>query len=526
MNKNKLEEYLKSPEYLKLVQEKTYFLKKLFSQDNNYKSQMLGIVMKDIVKFAKLCLVLYEPRSSLKKIIFNPFPYQIELWKKLDELYQRGQGEIYVEKARDIGVTWAVLAWIFHKWLTVPNFTALIGSRKESEVDNKTINSLFGKLRYFLYHLPPNFIISAKKFKKKLHDNHMRLINPTNGSLIEGESSNPNFGRGKRASVVFCDEVLFWPFIEESMVSLYDSAPIRIFVSTPSPTDFARRFVEDLRKQGKVLTLHWQANPFKDQEWYNEEIKVRSSITTAITSEIELSYDPGIEKAYYPEAYACRTADLYYDSTQPLYIGLDTATYRDYTAIIWAQYINGELRILEALLSHGRLVPEKNLIDWFLPFFSPNIPILIPQNYYADWEWKLLQKVRQWREPEYICGEVNLKQVAQGWGRSWYEYLIERFKEYGVQTRIETNDSGIPNEKRREAVAKFIRQMIFAKNSYGALKVLDALKSTTKKVSKTGNKIHPENPEGLKDLRAATENLCLTLDFLRSFQFRVVDYVS
>lgn len=513
-----LEKYLRSKEYLAAAKRKIDF----YNQDVRNAIKRVEIWKRfrnNIYDFFEKCIVIYEPRAkTTKEIIFLPFPYQREIISRLDNLYQNG-GDLFIEKSRDLGVSYTVLAWILHKWLFEKGFTALLGSRKEDEVDNRLQTSLFGKLRFMLYGIPK--WLEPEGFRKRFHDSHMKLINPENGSVIEGESSNPNFGRGKRASIIIADEIFFWQYAKESIKAMYDASQSRVFISTPIQDAFAKRFVDNLRNQNRVYTISWKEHPFKDQDWYEQEKIKRGSISEAITSELDISYDLPIEEAYYPESFSVRVDNIKYDPNYHLYIGLDTAAYKDYTAIVWAQYINGELRVLHSLLTHGRLMPNKNLIDWFLPFFSRKIP-LNDKSFYEQWEWDLLMRVREYDDPFMICGEANLKMAPQVIGRSWDMYLNDAFNQYGVKTFIDTNDDRIEYSERRRATITMLKQSIFNLDET-AQNLLDALKSTKKMFSKDGNKITPKNSPGDKDLRAAFENLCSSLEKQNS-TFRVVSY--
>lgn len=519
MDTKLFQEYLLSEKYLQKAKEKIAF----FSQDftnNDTRIYWWNRFRKNIVEFCEKCLVVYEPRSyKYKEVIFIPFDYQIKIFRELDKIYKE-KGDFFIEKSRDMGVTYTVLAWILHRWLFEPGFSALLGSRKESEVDNRLPTSLFGKLRFMFYSLPR--WLAPAGFKKRFHDSHMKLINPENGSVIEGESSNPNFGRGKRSSIIIADEIFFWQFMKESIAAMYDSSPVRIFISTPEQDAFAKRFVESLRFQNRVLTIHWREHPFKTLEWYNQEKIKRQSNPGSISSELDISYDITTEEAYYPEAFDCKIEKFSYNRDYDLYIGIDTASYKDYTALIWAQYIDGKLRIIQSLLTHGRLIPNKNLIDWFLPYFSSKIPIE-ERRWYSDLEWDILIRARQFDDPKMICGEANLKHSPQVIGISWDEYLSNIFKKYNIQTLIDVNENSVSFESRREAASKILSSTIF-NDEQTALNVLDALKSTKKSFSETNNKVVPKNRPGDKDLRAAFENLACSI-VKNEFSFRIINYV-
>ncbi|MCH7667528.1 MAG: hypothetical protein IH936_16580 [Acidobacteria bacterium] len=104
-----------------------------------------------------------------------------------------------VNKAREIGATWLAVALIYWLWLSTPRFYALLGSRKEKLVDDRTPMSLFGKLR-FIHETQPEWL------RPKTEDVHMRFVNLENASTVVGEATNIGFGRSFRASVILTDE--------------------------------------------------------------------------------------------------------------------------------------------------------------------------------------------------------------------------------------------------------------------------------------------------------------------------------
>jgi len=368
-------------------------------------------------------------------------------------------------------------------------------------------NSIFGKARYLIYAQPK--WLFPKNFKKKFHDNHMKLINPENGSVLYGESANPNFGRGARTSLVFLDEVAYWQYLEESLRSCQDTSRVKIYVSTPTENQFLKRFVDNLREQNKVLTLHWKQHPFKDEEWYKKEFELRKEDPLSFLSELELSYDVDPKLRYYPEAYDCQIETIEFDPKLPLYASADFAGFQDYTALSWYQYepYKNEIRNLTAIASHGRLMPNKLLIDWWLSFLNPDIPY--DKMWYNEYERELLERIRGWGKPKIVFGEPAHRQVSQVAGYSFETIL----RKNGVNFLIV--NIGTSHEIRKRAVQKYLKITKF-NNDSGSLRLLDALKSS--KISErslrgtTEGKIVPLHISPEADLRSAHEMFCLGFD--------------
>jgi hypothetical protein len=156
------------------------------------------------------------PGSQSPHLRFKLFPFQRRLVKELVHAIRNGE-DLFIDKSREMGVTYTILATFLWFWLYEPSANLLVGSRKEDYVDNRrggtTGNkeeSLFGKLDYMLSRLPA--FLMPKGFNRDKHFNYMSLVNPENGNVISGESSNPNFSRGGRQKAIFLDEFAFFDF--------------------------------------------------------------------------------------------------------------------------------------------------------------------------------------------------------------------------------------------------------------------------------------------------------------------------
>jgi intein/homing endonuclease len=160
----------------------------------------------DPVYFIDTFLFMFDPKNEPHNVPFKTFPFQRRLIRKMIGHIRNGD-DLFVEKCREMGATYTTLAVFLWLWLFSPSSSFLIGSRKEDYVDNRrggiTGNkeeSLFGKLDYMITRLP--HFMFPKGWDRNKHFNFMSLMNPENGNVISGESSNPNFSRGGRHTCV------------------------------------------------------------------------------------------------------------------------------------------------------------------------------------------------------------------------------------------------------------------------------------------------------------------------------------
>lgn len=203
----------------------------------------------------------YEPRPPNKGMLpFIPFDYQADAAHWLFEV-ESAREEGVIEKARDMGATWLMVAWFTWSWLFEPEFAGLFCSRKVSLVDSKgDPSSIMHKAR-MLIRVMPSWMAPAG-YDESRHGLRLRILNPANGSLLIGEGGN-QIGRGGRATRVLVDEAAFTQKPDSVEASLSETAEVKFWLSTPNnPGDwFAnKRFTEGQR----VLSLRWRQDPRKN----------------------------------------------------------------------------------------------------------------------------------------------------------------------------------------------------------------------------------------------------------------------
>ncbi|MEM5784972.1 MAG: hypothetical protein QW469_00335 [Candidatus Aenigmatarchaeota archaeon] len=468
----------------------------------------------DVFTFIDLFGVVLEPRlPESPDVPFFLFDYQRELIYRILEAEEKGE-DLLIEKTRDMGVTWTIIWYMIWRWLFKDRWYALIGSRKEEEVDNKTPQSLFGKIRYAYYSLPK--WIRPAKFRKSDHDIHLKFINPDRMGMIEGESANPYFGRGKRASFLYMDELFFWKFVRESWRSSTDVSPCRIAVSTAYPTSFARALRESFANQNKLITLDWRSHPLKDEEWYQNELKRREVDPLSVESELEIKYTIDPTLAYYPEVQNCPIEDFDYNSDLPLYIGLDFAV-RDNSAIVYVQRDKNFIYFLDVYQNNNKP------LHFYYPFLKQgfdftkqptfevvnkftNEKFVLDRKNYSQSDIEFIARFNKWKSPVFYAGEVAHRQKMFKSNTSIAQELA------GIGIYLRVNPNAITHPIRRNAVKKILPISKFS-SKYNASEIYDALLfSHYPKISDTT--IEPKDKpvhDEYADIRAAVENFACNI---------------
>lgn len=185
-------------------------------------------------------------------------------------------------KSREIGASWLALHFIYHRWRFEEGFSALLGSRLERYVDDKTVSSLLGKLWYIHSRQPAHLRAPANR-------SHLLLAALSNASTISGESTNENFGRSSRHGIMLLDEYAFVPprIAAEIWKARESTARATFAVTTPGPKAHKayELFLSLPREQ--VLELGWQSDPARDVETFRAR-KIRSGLSA---EEFEQEYN-------------------------------------------------------------------------------------------------------------------------------------------------------------------------------------------------------------------------------------------
>lgn len=320
---------------LEFMRENLLVRKKIKDGTDEYKGKWKSLISRSFEDFILYIGWTYDPRREPMDFPFQLYPFQVTLCKELVEAYEN-QHDLLIEKSRDMGVSWIVLYFIYWEFMFGERFSALLGSKKEANVDKKgDITTLFEKIRYAVHRTPKWLLPDGWN-----NDEHMQYLKMThpNGNLISGESANKDFSRSGRYSLVMMDEFASWDYGEEAWRASADATNVRIPISTPKgiSNEFAR-----IRHEGKikVLTLHWKDHPLKNKnlkelpdgkwtsDWYKQEELRRSKKDLA--QELDIQYHVVTGNSVFCQDYEIvqgNPEDKPKDALERFAIGVDCAT--------------------------------------------------------------------------------------------------------------------------------------------------------------------------------------------------------
>lgn len=392
--------------------------------------------------FLRRFMMVFDPRPGPNHgaVNFDLYDFQESAGEEIYQAIKQGY-DLFIEKSRDMGISWLVLGVLLWCWLEEDAFQALLGSYIEDLVDSgDDLDTLFGKLVFFIDNikdprmLPPGFNIDK-------HRTYMRLLNPANGNAIVGKAPTKKFGRAGRYTVVVFDELGFWQHAKQAWSAAGEATRCRIAITTPPDEP---SFAKYLRFSGlvKVLTYLWRLHPDKDDAWY--EAQKGRKTEEEMLHEIDISWEYSAAARPYPEADRLPFGDHPYIPGQPIYCSIDLGL--DAVALEWYQRVpNTEWwTLVEAF--------EKSdeMIDWFFPIwgrpFSPDFT-------YTDAELAFIDKVKYWANKTTFFGDPSGKQRHVESKESPYA----KMQRQGLIVHVNERDNDWLS--RRDATKAFLRNL-------------------------------------------------------------------
>lgn len=204
------------------------------------------------------CWTFDPRRTEVPELPFIPYAYQEGALLRL--AWCVGRTDLWIEKSRDMGMTWMVMLVFVWRFVFWDSQTFLVTSRKEDLVDSPgDPDCLFAKVDFLLERLPG-------WMRPNVTRTHLHFGNDDNGSVLDGESSTGDAGRGGRRTCTFHDEFASDGRGAEVLAATADVARSRFFGSTPKPSG---AFYDRIRKPDTLkLTLHWKDHPEKNKGLY------------------------------------------------------------------------------------------------------------------------------------------------------------------------------------------------------------------------------------------------------------------
>lgn len=412
----------------------------------------------------KYCYTLDPKDAKHKTKLIPKWEYVITLIENI----HANQNNL-IEKTRQMIVSWITQAYNVWGLLFGNGYAALNLSRKEDLVDDKTHNSLFGKMRFIFEHLP-EWMIEARFGEAVRSDGAIRYLRAQNeryDNSIIGESANIGAGRGGSFSKVFADEFGFVDRSESVYSSFDDACPTgKNLITTPpfkgKKCAFYRLREGSLRQINdfKIIRIHWTQHPYRNKEWYQKASQGKTD--DEVARELDIDWNIAVKGRIYDRWDASKHIIKYqYQSVLPLDLDFDFGIGESPVSIGISQDLpDGKTVYFRDIEFYGLTVDE----------IMPKLTAQIEKIGYTG----KFKNLRCWGDPS--------GKAKGATGKSW----ITEFRKYDIIIQYTTNQQKRDLEYGHLIVNKMIAQdqLLCTENCHITI---DSLESYKRKTDTEGN---------------------------------------
>lgn len=379
-------------------------------------------------------------------IPFIPYPFQeeliLEIWESIIEWNKPLKDRkpwvltnVFIEKSRQMGVSWAVIE-IFWYWFLFHKHKYTVISMKQDEVDKPwDMDSMFEKLRFQMRNLP-NWMLPVwlnKESWKDKTNSFMNLSDPNSQASITWKSANPDAWRWWTRNAIFMDEMASMHYAHEIRVSAWNNSPCLIYNSTPKWewNEFYKMrkltlwrkdaFWREIAPEIKGLRYHWSEHPLYDQERYKWKIQWKTR--EEIAQELEIDYNTALIGRVYPD-FPKEPSNIEYKFDKPLYIWIDNSHWwTDPNAIIVMQPEDHYYNLIDAIELHT--TPQR-----CAEFLSCQ-----PKFQMTDYQSAFFERYKKynWREAIFISDPYDTKQAM------WNSTILDDYKKVWINLSLPQN---------------------------------------------------------------------------------------
>lgn len=256
------------------------------ADDQRFRDTLWDASCRDPLFWINAFVWTYNPRKSPSSLPFVTWPFQDEALRSIFGVF--GRQDAGIEKSRDVGASWLCLLPIAHHFIFGDQADYLALSYKADLVDNPgDMSALMPKLDFVFSRLPEWMQPPVRRVM-------LRIYHLQTGSVIRGETTTGNAGRGGRFKVVFLDEFAAVDAGDQESIlaATADTTECRLFNSTPNGTGNA---YYDLihRETTRKIRIHWSEHPEKRRGLYKGTSEADFQLLDDTLHEWEDRSDPG-----------------------------------------------------------------------------------------------------------------------------------------------------------------------------------------------------------------------------------------
>lgn len=261
--------------------------------DETLRADIKRLCADDPAYFVTMWLVVEEPRvtsidnnDSDMVMEYIPFAYQVKLIQLFAEVTASSQKlDVYISKARGIGVSYTMLAAAYWAFLFRPWRGRFLSEKLEKADRSMDLDSLFGKVDLYFEHTPHWLRPPGFNAKSTKHRQQGMFKNPATRGQMTAEATTSRSGRGGRATYICNDEAAFQQNFSATHATIGGTTKHRFTWSTESyemgyqwqTAWHSAKEAEQLARDNDrppvalVIELNWYENPYQDRAWYDEE---------------------------------------------------------------------------------------------------------------------------------------------------------------------------------------------------------------------------------------------------------------
>jgi hypothetical protein len=246
---------------------------RLAGDDALAQSQLRTMCNEDILFYVNTFCWTYDSKNHPDQPVlpFNTFEFQDEAIMNIADCIAVGEDYV-VPKSRQMGASWMGITTFEWYWHFKAHLTLLFISRNEDYVDKKgDSKALFWKID-FLHQYQPNWLLPSGRWLgwKDPGRKALQIVNADNESILIGESTTGDAGRGANLAAMFIDEHAAFELNDGFNVlsATRDATNCRGFNSTPKGANngFYNACHELTARQ---IRLHWTLHPDKNKGMYS-----------------------------------------------------------------------------------------------------------------------------------------------------------------------------------------------------------------------------------------------------------------
>lgn len=284
-------------------------------------SAEIGDIIAAIDSFPLFCrrFAKIDDKARGGAIPFDLYPAQVQVAEQL-----AAGNWLWIVKARQLGMTWLMAAYVLWRMLTRPGFECLVISQTEQYAAD-----FVARVKFIWSHLPAHLKLASTSESKAEHT-------LSNKARLRSVASTARTGRSVTANLVIFDEAAYCEYLAaarqaaEPAVELAQGQIIGCSTAAGPVGEFYRVWTQAPHNRYTQVFLPWSAHPSRNAEWYARECAAHADDVDFVRRE----YPASAEEAFAASGHTClasfnrdthvgKARDYGLQGESSLYLGVD-----------------------------------------------------------------------------------------------------------------------------------------------------------------------------------------------------------